>query len=176
MNDKETAAGSRSMETSDQLNGKLHLYKKWLPPLLAFAGLGFLLVFGGENWFYPLPPFQPHNQLFWVSDDLLQGEVFFSKVVQPGARLRVSGWLGSLVPAAHLRKMILYLDDKPVAETSTFVPAPVTSNAGSTVVHSWQLDFFSQNTEVSEHILTVQAVFDGHDPVVVMRTTLLFAK
>jgi len=80
----------------DPWHSKLRSCYVWLLPLLAFAALGLLLVFGGEHWLYQLPSFQTPSadtQLFWGRSDALRGAVELPTVVQSGTPLALAGWL-----------------------------------------------------------------------------------
>jgi hypothetical protein len=128
-----------------------------------------MLVFGGENWLYTLPSFQGTTQTGAIGGDLLLGRFEVFTTARPGARLKMRGWIESVTPAIQPQKMIAYVDDRPVAETGLLTPASQGPNRVNTAAN-WELDFILKDTAPGQHVLSLQAVLTGHDPVLVTQT------
>src|SRR5579859_3971595 len=91
----------------DPWHSKLRSCYVWLLPLLAFAALGLLLVFGGEHWLYQLPSFQTPSadtQLFWGRRTLCGERWNFQPLSSPALPWRWQvGWKQRL-PGTALRR------------------------------------------------------------------------
>ena len=66
--------------------------------------------------------------------------------------------------------MVVYLDGQQVGEASVLLSAPpaVNRNAFAT----WQLDFFLAGAAPGEHTISVQAILEGHEPVLAAEAPL----
>ncbi len=159
-------------EISADRNSDLKRHLFLLPPLLAFFGLALLLVFGGQNWMYLLPSYEPDVQLLLVDANPLHGQVQVPVAARLGAHLKVTGWIGNLAPAFQSQKIAVYVDDRHMADTTMVESTLLGANSGATSIKNWQADFFLKDIPLGEHTLTVQSVLDGQNPIVVAQSAL----
>ena len=157
-----------SADRNSDLKRRLFL----LPPLLAFFGLALLLFFGGQNWMYLLPSYEPDVQLLLVDANPLHGQVQVPLAARLGAHLKVMGWLGPPAPAFQSQKIAVYLDARHVADTTMVESTLRGADGATTSIRNWQADFFLQDVPLGDHTLTVQSVLQGHNPVVVSQSPL----
>jgi len=150
-------------------------YRFLLPPLLAFFGLALLLVFGHENWVYTLPGYEPDVQMLVVNGNPLHGQIQVPVAAKSGAHLKVTGWFGEPASFFQSQKVVVYIDDRRMAEASMAASTLLGANGGSTPIKNWQADFFIKDIPPGEHTLIVQSVPEGHDPVIVSQSVLSVA-
>ncbi|HTD23358.1 MAG TPA: hypothetical protein VK738_11935 [Terriglobales bacterium] len=163
------------MKTSleQEYGGRSKPYHLWAPPLLAFAGLALLLALGRNSWVYSLPYGQNNSQVLSIKTSLLRGTAEVPKSFYLGTTLNAGGWLGSVDPSIQPQNITLYLDGRPVAETSVFYPARVSSNGQSVTIKRWEVAFFVKDTPPGEHILGLEAAAQGREPIALAQTSIL---
>ncbi|PYX90552.1 MAG: hypothetical protein DMG67_12635 [Acidobacteria bacterium] len=144
-------------------------YQFWLPPILAFAGLGLLLALGGENWLYPLPVPHPNYEVLPVTGSVLRGEVEFPHNIQSGGDLRVHGLLQSVDPSVQPKQIALYLDNKPVAVTEIALRSSEGQNAKPWY---WHINLLVKGIPPGEHFLLVRALGPNRAAVDILQTTV----
>jgi len=148
-------------------------YLLWLPPLLAFAGLTLLVALQRPSWVYSLP-YKTDSQALWIKTGSLRGEADFPKTAHLGARLTVTGWLAGVEPSSQPQNIALYLDNKPIAETSIFHPASMNVNSQRIAIQIWQLDlYYLKEALPGEHIFALQLVSQDHEPITLAQTSIL---
>ena len=158
------------METPAQPDRSRPWYYEFLPPLIAFAGIILLLFFGGENWLYQLPRFKDAPQVRSLTSTVLQGQVECPLVAHPGTRLKIRGWVRSLMPGIRPSKIVVYLDGQQVGESSSLASASADSEGAAFA--NWQLDFLLAQAPPGEHTISIQAILEGHEPVLAAEAPL----
>lgn len=121
---------------------------------------------------YTLPAYEPDVQMLIVNGNPLHGQIQVPVAAKPGAHLKVTGWFGELAPAFQSQKIVVYLDDRPMAETNLAESTLLGANGGGTHIKNWQVDFFMKDIPLGVYTLTVQSVPEGHDPVIVSQSVL----
>jgi len=160
-------------ETSGEHQSILKRYQVWFPPLLAFAGLAILMASHGKNWVYSLPfgeNAQSNSQTLWIKTDMVRGVAEVPKAIEIGAPAAASGRLGIVDPSHQPQSLIVYLDEKPVGQTEVFYPVLMGMNSQNLQIESWRVDFFMKNVPPGNYVLALQAVLQGHDPIMLMQT------
>ena len=151
-------------------------YLLWLPPLIAFAGLAILLALGRDSWVYHLPHGENNSQVLSINSSLLQGTAEVPKNVHVGTALIAGGWVRSVDPSLQLADIAIYLDGRPVAETSAFSSASLISNGQSVPVKRWVVSVFVKDIQPGPHSLVLGATMQGRDPVALRQTAILVLK
>jgi hypothetical protein len=149
-------------------------YLSWLPPFLAFAGLAILIALARDPWVYSLPYGKDNPQVLWIKTGSLRGEADFPRTAHLGGRLAVTGWLAGVEPSGQPQNIALYLDNKPIAETSVFRPAAMKVNGQSIPIQVWQLDlYYLKEALPGEHIFALQLVPQNHEPITLAQTSVV---
>lgn len=159
-------------ETSGNRENRLKIGSVVLPPF-AFLGLLLLVAFGGENWVYSLPVLHENAQTLSISTDPFRGVVRLPQTLRPRAQVEVAGWIQSVPPIHQPQKITVYVDNQLVGETSSLLSSTLGSSTDGPAIQSWQLDFPIRDAHPGEHVLKVQAVLAGHDPITVAETSVM---
>lgn len=164
------------MEAAAQPDGVRPWYSRVLPPLVALAGILLLLFFGGENWVYTLPGFEPDTRMIFVDGNPLHGQIQLPVAAKTGGHVKVTGWFGESAAAFQSQKIVLYVDNRTMAETAMTESTLPGANGGSTLVKNWRADFLMTDIAPGDHILTVQSIPQGREPVSVSQSDLSVAR
>jgi hypothetical protein len=132
--------------------------------------MALLLFLGGENWLYQLPRFKDAPQVRSLNSPLLQGQVECPLVAHAGARLKIRGWVRSLPPNVQPSRMVIYLDGQQVGETAALPAA--SSDSRRNAFTNWQVDFLLPGAPPGDHTIGVQALLEGHEPVLAAEAPL----